>query len=128
MNIDLVSKINEMQDILGHDHITEIKDNWKIFYELDCDTIMGFCFLYQYDRIPCNPDYNTGKIAEIGVFTFPKYRYRGVCHRLVSDAISYAKENKIDIVADCNSNSYSVLKSLEFNDSKDFRVWLKCSN
>ena len=114
--------------MLGHDIIDKIEDNWKIFYEIDKDQVKGFCFLYQYKRLPYNPEYNTGLVAELGVFTFPEYRNQGVCTRLVQQAIQYAKENKVDIVADCNNNSYPILISLGFKDSLDHRVWIHCSS
>ena len=125
--MDILYEINKMQIMLGHDIIDKIEDNWKIFYEIDKDQIKGFCFLYQYKRLPYNPEYNTGLVAELGVFTFPEYRNQGVCTRLVQQAIQYAKENKIDIVADCNNNSYPILISLGFKDSLDHRVWIHCS-
>ena len=125
--MDLLKEINRMQDYCSHSHIEKIEDTWAVFYEEDGDTAKGFVFLYIYKRLPYNPEYNTGLVAEIGVFTFPEYRKQGVCHRLIKQAIDYAQTNKIDIVADCNSNSYSILKELGFMDSKDSRVWLHCS-
>ena len=125
--MDLLKEINRMQDYCSHSHIEKIEDNWAVFYEEDGDTAKGFVFLYIYKRLPYNPEYNTGMVAEIGVFTFPEYRKQGVCTRLIKQAIDYAKTNKIDIVADCNSNSYPILKALGFIDSKDSRVWLHCS-
>ena len=126
--MDILHEINKMQIMLGHDIIDKIEDNWKIFYEEDKNQAKGFCFLYQYKRLPYNPEYNTGLVAELGVFTFPEYRNQGVCTRLVQQAIQYAKENKVDIVADCNNSSYPILIKLMFKDSLDHRVWIHCSS
>ena len=125
--MDILHEINKMQIMLGHDTIDKIEDNWKIFYEEDNGHAKGFVFLYQYKRLPYNPEYNTGLVAELGVFTFPEYRNQGVCTRLVQQAIQYAKENKVDIVADCNNSSYPILINLMFKDSLDHRVWIHCS-
>ena len=121
----LVEEINKMQDILDHDRITKIEDNWKIFYE--GYPVKSFVLLYMYKRLPYNPEYNSGVVAEIGVFTFPAYRGQGLCTSLVKQAIEFAKENKIDIVADCNDYSYTILRSLGFKDSLDHRIWIHCS-
>ena len=126
--MDILHEINKMQIILGHDLIDKIEDNWKIFYEEDNSHAKGFVFLYQYKRLPYNPEYETGLVAELGTFTFPEYRNQGVCTRLIQQAIQYAKENKIDIVADCNNNSYPILIELGFKDSLDHRVWTHCSS
>lgn len=126
--MDILHEINKMQIMLGHDLIDKIEDSWKVFYEEDNGQAKGFVFLYTYKRLPYNPEYNTGVVAEIGVFTFPEYRHQGVCTRLIQQAIDYAKENRIDIVADCNDNSYTILKSLKFKDSLDHRVWIHCSD
>ena len=126
--MNILHEINKMQIMLGHDLIDNIEDSWKVFYEEDNGQAKGFVFLYTYKRLPYNPEYNTGRVAEIGVFTFPEYRHQGVCTRLIQQAIKYAKENKIDIVADCNNNSYHILKSLNFKDSLDHRVWIHCSD
>ena len=125
----VLDEINRMQDVMGHSHIKKLSPNWKIFYEYDenKDCVKGFCILYRYNRLPYEPDYNTGKLAEIGIFTFPEYRHRHVCSRLVQQAIQYAKKNRIDIVADCTIYGYPTLKSLGFKDSAEKRVWLNCS-
>ena len=127
--MNLIDEINRMQDVLGHSHINRLPQSWKVFYEYDEDTdqVKGFCFLYKYTRLPYEPEYNTGKVAEIGIFTFPEYRHQGVCSRLVQQAIQYAKKNRIDIVADCTKYGYPTLKSLGFKDSKDKRVWINLS-
>lgn len=127
--MNLIDEINRMQDMLGHSRINRLPQSWKVFYEYDKDTdkVKGFCFLYKYTRLPYEPEYNTGKLAEIGIFTFPEYRRQGVCSRLVYQAIQYGKKNKIDIVADCTKYGYPTLKSLGFRDSKDKRVWINLS-
>ena len=128
-SMELIDEINRMQDVLHHSHIQELSDSWKIFYELDKskDCVKGFCNLYEYNRLTCEPEYNTGKLAEISVFTFPEYRKHGVCARLVKQAVDYARINKIDIVADCNQYSYPILKSLGFIDSREKRVLYNAS-
>lgn len=125
----VLDEINRMQDVMRHSHIKKLSPNWKIFYEYDedKDCAKGFCILYRYNRLTYEPEYNTGKLAEIGIFTFPEYRRQGVCSRLVQQAIQYAKKNRIDIVADCTIYGYPTLKSLGFQDSKEKRVWLNCS-
>lgn len=123
----LIKEINRMQDILGYDKITKLQDNWKIFYELDKNQVKAFVILFMYTRLPCNPDYNTGKIAEIEIFTFPEYRHKGICKKLVRQAIKFAKENEIDIVADCRPAGYNLLKSMDFIDSTEKRCWIKLS-
>lgn len=127
--MQIIDEINRMQDIQNHSRIKRIPSTWKIFYEYDRDNdcVKGFCILYRYTRLPYEPEYQTGKLAEIGIFTFPEYRRQGVCSRLVRDAIIYAKKNRIDIVADCTIYGYPTLKSLGFIDSKENRVWLNCS-
>ena len=127
--INLLQEINKMQDILGSNQIVYIPGNWKIFYEYDenLQEMKGLCILYPYTRLPYKNEYITGKIAEIGIFTFPKYRKQGVCSRLVKQAIHYALENKIDIVADCTPEGYQTLLSLGFKESTEKRVWLNCS-
>lgn len=64
--MDLLNEINRMQDYCSHLHIEKIEDNWAVFYEEDEDTAKGFVFLYIYKRLPYNPEYNTGTVAEIG--------------------------------------------------------------
>ena len=122
----LIDEINRMQAILQHGEIKEIPSNWKIFYEydIDKDCIKGFCFLFEYKRLPYKPDYNTGKLAEIEVFTFPEYRHQNICTTLVQNAIEYASEHKIDIIADCvNDTSYFITKRLNFTDTIDKLTW-----
>lgn len=121
----LLREINRMQACMGHSRVNALESTWTVFYEEEDGSAKGFVILYEYKRLPYEPDYNTGRVAEIGIFTFPKYRHQGVCHRLVEEAIDYAKANGIDIVADCTKYGYPVLKSLGFADSTERRVWYK---
>ena len=125
--MEIIKEINRMQRVLGHSEIEKLDPNWKIFYEEENDQAKGFVILYTYNRLPYEPEYMTGKVAEIGIFTFPEHRGKGVATRLVEQAIEYAKENRIDIVADCKAKGYTLLKQLGFIDSIDKRVWLQCS-
>lgn len=123
----LLSEINESQRIRGYSEINEIPSNWKIFYEEENNSITGFVILYIYNRLICEPDYNTGTIAEIEMFTFPGYRRKGIATRCIKRAIEYANKNGIDIVADCRPAGYSILKKLGAIDSNDKRVWIHLS-
>lgn len=128
MNDDkYIVAINAMQDILHRKNITEIPDSWKIFAEFDSKNCKGLVILYQYTRLTCEPDYNTGNVAELEIFTFPEYRKQGVCQRLLRQAIEYGKSNGIDIVADCLPAGYKVTKSVGFKDSTEKRVWMHLS-
>ncbi len=126
--INVVEAINKMQRNLGRTEIETLNDNWIVFYEEnEKNECKGLCILFLYQRLTCEPDYMTGKVAEVEIYTFDEYRRQGVSTRLLKQAIDYAKDNKIDLVADCVPNGYATMTKVGFVDSADKRVWCKCS-
>ncbi len=123
----LLREINRSQLLRGRAVIGELPKNWQVFYEEENGKLKGFVILYMYQRLTCEPDYNTGKVAEIELFTFPEYRGHGVCFRCIQKALEYGKENSIDIVADCLPAGYALLKKHGAKDSNDKRVWFHLS-
>ena len=120
--------INKMQVGQGHDKIRAIPDTWQIFYEKSGRKVKGFCILYQYDRLPYNPFYHNGKVAEVDVYTFPEFRNQNVCRSLILLAMSYARKNEIDLIADCsNEVMYKIGKDLGFIDTEDKIIWKQFS-
>ena len=97
--MNLKSELDRMQMVLGAEPINAVLQNWKLFYAVDekRDCVTGFCFLYRYTVRSMHAG-DSGKRAELDMFTFPEYRHQGVCRSLLHKALDFAQKNNIGLV------------------------------
>ena len=76
---------------------------------------------------PANPRFVTGKIGEVlSVYTCPKYRRQGIAKQVMTQLLSYAKEQQIDLVElKATKDGYPLYKQLGFEEEKSANVSMK---
>lgn len=101
-------------------------DDMMAFVAKDNGRIIATAMIVIVEK-PANPRFITGRIGEVlSVYTYPEYRRQGIGKQLMTMLLSYAKEQKLDIVElKATQLGYPLYKQMGFVEEKGLNVPMK---
>jgi GNAT superfamily N-acetyltransferase len=127
-NFDEISETQKMsiEKELPEYFLRHLGKDMMAFVARDNGKIIATAMIVIVEK-PANPRFITGRIGEVlSVYTYPEYRRQGIGKQLMTMLLSYAKEQKLDIVElKATQLGYPLYKQMGFVEEKGLNVPMK---